>query len=71
MKTTEAEVLGAGDVQRLLLRVYKKYTAGEITEARADREASLLNSILKAIELKAKDKLALEPGDIKFKVEFK
>ena len=71
MTTKETEVLGAGDVQRPLLRVYKRYTAGDITEPQADREASLLNSILKAMELRTiKDKLALGEGDIEFKVRF-
>jgi len=41
----------AKDVKRLLLRVYKKYQSGELTETKAYREAYILNSVLKAIEL--------------------
>ena len=41
----------AQDIKRLLLRVYKKYSKGEITETKAYREAYILNSVLKAIEL--------------------
>jgi hypothetical protein len=40
----------AKDVKRLLLRVYKRYQGGSITEAQAQKEAYLLNSVLKAIE---------------------
>ena len=39
----------AKDVKRLLLRVYKRYQSGAISEAQATKETSLLNSILKAI----------------------
>lgn len=41
----------AQDVKRLLLRVYKKYSQGEITETNAYKEAYILNSVLKAIEI--------------------
>ena len=41
----------AKDVKRLLLRTYRKYQSGDITEAQAQKEAYLLNSILKAIEI--------------------
>lgn len=41
----------AKDVKRLLLRVYKKYQSGAITEAQAQKETYLLNSVLKAIEV--------------------
>jgi hypothetical protein len=41
----------AKDVKRLLLRVYKRYQGGTISEARATKETSLLNSILKSIEV--------------------
>ncbi len=41
----------AKDVKRLLLRVYKRYQSGEITDAQATKETYLLNSVLKAIEL--------------------
>jgi len=36
-------------IQRLLIRVYKRYQSGAITEAQAIRETNLLSSILKAI----------------------
>ena len=39
----------AKDIKRLLLRVYRRYQSGAISEAQATKEASLLNSILKAI----------------------
>lgn len=39
----------AKDVKRLLLRVYRRYQCGTISEAQATKETSLLNSILKAI----------------------
>jgi hypothetical protein len=41
----------AKDVKRLLLRVYRRYQGGIISEAQATKETSLLNSILKAIEV--------------------
>lgn len=41
----------AKDIKRLLLRVYKRYSSGSITEAQAYKEAYLLNSVLKAIEV--------------------
>ena len=41
----------AKDVKRLLLRVYRRYQGGTISEAQATKESSLLNSILKAIEV--------------------
>ena len=37
--------------QRLLLRVYRRYNSGAITEAQAYKETYLLNSVLKAIEV--------------------
>jgi len=40
----------AKDVKRLLLRVYKRYQEGTISETVAQKEAYLLNSVLKAIE---------------------
>jgi 3-dehydroquinate dehydratase len=39
------------DIKRLLLRAYRRYKNGEITEAQAQKEVYLLNSILKAIEV--------------------
>jgi hypothetical protein len=41
----------AKDVKRLLLRVYRRYQSGAITEAQAYKETYLLNSVLKAIEV--------------------
>ena len=41
----------AKDVKRLLLRVYRRYQSGAITEAQATKETYLLNSVLKAIEV--------------------
>lgn len=40
----------AKDIKRLLLRVYRRYQSGAITEAQAFKETYLLNSVLKAIE---------------------
>ena len=41
----------AKDIKRLLLRVYRRYNSGVITEAQAYKETYLLNSVLKAIEV--------------------
>ena len=41
----------AKDIKRLLLRVYRRYQSGAITEAQAHKETYLLNSVLKAIEV--------------------
>ena len=41
----------AKDIKRLLLRVYRRYNSGAITEAQAYRETYLLNSVLKDIEV--------------------
>lgn len=41
----------AKDIKRLLLRVYKRYSSGVITDAQAYKETYLLNSVLKAIEV--------------------
>jgi hypothetical protein len=43
--------LEAKDIKRLLLRVYRRYNTGTITEAQAYKETYLLNSVLKAIEV--------------------
>ncbi len=48
---TQGKDIQAKDVKRLLLRVYKRYQSGAITEAQAYKESYLLNSVLKAIEL--------------------
>ena len=45
------ETIKAQDVKRLLLRVYKRYQGGAITESQAHKEAYLLNSVLRAIEV--------------------
>ena len=41
----------AKDIKRLLLRVYRRYNSGAITEAQAYKETYLLNSVLKSIEV--------------------
>jgi len=41
----------AKDIKRLLLGVYSRYRKGSITEQRAQKEADILNSIIKAIEV--------------------
>jgi hypothetical protein len=41
----------AKDIKRLLLRVYRRYNSGAITEAQAYKETYLLNSVLRAIEV--------------------
>jgi len=46
---TEREIQ-AKDIKRLLLRVYRRYQSGGITEAQAYKETYLLNSVLRAIE---------------------
>ena len=47
---TEKEIK-AKDIKRLLLRVYRRYSSGAITEAQATKETYLLNSVLKVIEV--------------------
>jgi hypothetical protein len=41
----------ATEIKKLLLGVYRRYTNGTITEAQAIRETTILNSVLKAIEV--------------------
>ncbi len=48
---TDTKEIEAKDVKRLLLRVYRRYQSGAITEAQAYKETYLLNSVLKAIEI--------------------
>lgn len=48
---TQNREIGAKDIKRLLLRVYKRYSSGAITETQAHKETYLLNSVLKAIEI--------------------
>jgi len=43
--------INSADVKRLLLRVYNKYSKGELTDIKAYREAYILNSVLRAIEI--------------------
>lgn len=43
--------LEAKDIKRLLLRLYKKYRSGEITETQAQKETAMLFNVLKAIEI--------------------
>jgi len=38
-------------IQKLMLRSFKRYKGGEITEAQAYRENIMLSNILKAIDL--------------------
>jgi hypothetical protein len=46
---TKKREIEAKDVKRLLLRVYRRYSSGTITEAQATKETYLLNSVLKAL----------------------
>ena len=48
---TDNTDIEAKDIKRLLLRVYKRYNSGAITESQAYKETYLLNSVLKAIEV--------------------
>jgi len=41
----------AQEVKKLLLKAYKRYKAGEISEHKALKETTMLNALLKAIEL--------------------
>lgn len=50
MTTKEADTQ-ARDVRRLLAYVYKRFQAGLISEGQATKEAGLLLSVLKAIEV--------------------
>ena len=49
MRATEQDI-EAKDIKRLLLRAYRRYRSGEITEAAARQETFILMSVLKAIE---------------------
>lgn len=51
MKIDRNNDITAKDVKRLLLKVYRGLKTGEITEVQANRECTVLNSILKAIEI--------------------
>ena len=59
----------AKDINRLLLRVYRRYNSGAITEARAYKEICLLNSVLKAIEVTDKDGASLAPKAIEITIK--
>jgi hypothetical protein len=48
---TENKNIQAKDIKNLLLRVYKRYSSGVITDSQAHKETYLLNSVLKAIEV--------------------
>jgi hypothetical protein len=43
--------LTASDIKKLMIRNYRRYSEGEITENKAYKENALLTSILKAIEV--------------------
>jgi len=47
---TQPKEIEAKDVKRLLLRTYRRYQSGAITELQATKETYLLNSVLRAIE---------------------
>jgi hypothetical protein len=48
---TNNREIEAKDIKRLLLRVYKRYSSGAITESKAYKETYLLNTVLRAIEV--------------------
>jgi hypothetical protein len=48
---TSDNSIQAKDIKRLMLRVYRRYQSGAITEAQAYKEAYLLNSVVKVIEI--------------------
>ncbi len=50
MRNTKGEI-EAKDIKKLLLNVYRKYTRGSISEAQAQKQTYLLNSVLRAIEV--------------------
>jgi len=50
LNMTDTDQIEAQDIKRLLIRVYRRYSAGQITEAQARQETYLLNSALKAVE---------------------
>lgn len=51
MKLDRIDDITAKDVKRLLLRVYRDLKTGDLSDAQAYRESSILNNVLKAIEL--------------------
>ena len=48
---TENREIEAKDIKKLLLRVYRRYVSGAITEAQATKETYLLNSLYKSIDV--------------------
>jgi hypothetical protein len=48
---TKDKEIEVRDIQRLLLRVYRRYQSGAISYLQAYKETSLLNSMLKTIEV--------------------
>lgn len=46
-----AQEITAKDIKGLMLRNYRRYSNGEITESKAYRENAMLANILKSIEL--------------------
>lgn len=46
----------SADIQKLMLRNYRRYSSGVITEAQAYKENALLSNILKAIEASQTEK---------------
>jgi len=47
---TEEKQIKARDIKKLLLGVYRRYQAGNITDGQAYKETYVLNSLMKAIE---------------------
>ena len=52
---TETTEIQAKDVKRLLLRVYKRYQSGAISERQAYRENTMLTNILRAVEASSQE----------------
>jgi hypothetical protein len=48
---TKDKEIEVRDIQRLLLRVYRRYQSGAITYLQAYKETSLLTSMLKTIDV--------------------
>ncbi len=46
----------SADIQKLMLRNYRRYSSGVITEAQAYKENAFLGNILKAIEASQTEK---------------
>ena len=52
--------MNAANVKSLLINVYYDFKRGDISESQATKEASILNSILKAIEVTDLEKKLIE-----------